>query len=362
MKILAVDDDEIILELLLEVLSAIGHYDAVFSTSGAQALEIISEERTPFDCILLDIQMPEMDGIELCTAIRSIPGYRQTPIIMVTAMSDTSYVDRAFAAGASDYVTKPFDVLELNTRLGLAEKLIKERRKVNDGICAVEALKQELNTMLSRSIKDPIDIAGVNGTIGYLEFENYLLQLTRQGLFFSSVFALKIANIEKLYETTSASEFRAILANVADAIADNLKFANSFLSYRGNGVFVCICHSGSTIDPKELEFEIQETLSGLQLVFEDGSPIPLDIVLGQIITPGVFAKPGSLGFLLKAVESAEHKCHNQIAGQQSSRIISQAVRDARQEPFDALLRESLQDGMLPSYPPVLKEQEKPNAA
>lgn len=340
MKILAVDDDEAILELLFEALAASGYHDAEFKASGEEALKIISEEPTPFDCILLDIQMPGMDGIELCSAIRSTPGYSRVPIIMVTAMSDKSYVERAFAAGASDYVTKPFDLLELRTRLGLTESLISERGKVNDGICAVEALKGELNTKLSLSLSEPIEILGVDRTIGYLAFENYLLNLTRGSLFFLSVFAVKIVNIEKLYATSSASGFRNILAKVAEAIADNLQFANSFLSYRGDGVFVCVCHRGSTLAHDELEFAIQDSLNGLNLVSETGSPLQADVVLGQFVSPGVFAIPGSLSMLLNAVESVESKCHSYFAGQENSQNTSHSETESRQQTYETLLRES----------------------
>ena len=82
MKILAVDDDPIILELLNEVLGSTGYPDVTTVETGADALAAVEDHRQPFDCILLDIQMPGMDGIELCGRLRAMPRYRETPVLM----------------------------------------------------------------------------------------------------------------------------------------------------------------------------------------------------------------------------------------------------------------------------------------
>jgi len=123
MKILAVDDDTLILDLLTTVLSNTGHKGVEVSSSAPKALQMVQRSDTPFDCLLLDIQMPDMDGIELCRAIRTVPGYEETPIIMLTAMTERSYIEEAFLAGATDYITKPFDVLEISARIRVAAKL-----------------------------------------------------------------------------------------------------------------------------------------------------------------------------------------------------------------------------------------------
>ncbi|PWE30023.1 hypothetical protein DDZ14_15795 [Maritimibacter sp. 55A14] len=120
MKILAVDDDLMILELLKEAMAALGEFEVETASSGEMAIEIIRERGPVYDCFLLDIQMPETDGIEVCKTIRAIPGCEHTPVIMATAMSQTAYMERAYAAGATDYLIKPFDFIELNTRLNAA--------------------------------------------------------------------------------------------------------------------------------------------------------------------------------------------------------------------------------------------------
>lgn len=89
MRILATDDDPIILELLSQFLIAVGPHEVVTANSGAEALALLGEETTaPFDCFLNDIQMPQMDGIELTRRIKKIPTYAAAPIVMLTAMSE----------------------------------------------------------------------------------------------------------------------------------------------------------------------------------------------------------------------------------------------------------------------------------
>jgi CheY-like chemotaxis protein len=105
MRFLVVDDDPIVLKLIPMVLRQEGHEDIRVASTGMAALGILSNAIDPFDAILLDIEMPEMNGIDVCARIRQMPGYRSIPIIMLTARSDTGSIESAFSAGANDYIT-----------------------------------------------------------------------------------------------------------------------------------------------------------------------------------------------------------------------------------------------------------------
>lgn len=131
MRILAVDDDPIVQDLLSLALSRSIYDDLEFATSGAEALDLLNDTQEPFSCFLLDINMPEFDGVELCEKIRELPQYRETPIIMVTRLDHRLHLERAVIAGATDYVVKPFDGQEVVTRIELAEcrRSIAERRR-----------------------------------------------------------------------------------------------------------------------------------------------------------------------------------------------------------------------------------------
>ena len=109
MKILLVDDDETFRSLISVTLNSAGYTDVTAAESGEAALRLLANTDTPFDAFLIDIRMPGIDGIELCSCIRSMARYKKSPIIMITAFPDRVSMEDAFHAGASDYVSKPVD-------------------------------------------------------------------------------------------------------------------------------------------------------------------------------------------------------------------------------------------------------------
>lgn len=113
--VLIVDDEPRNLQLLGSVLCDELGCDICFATSGMEALESL-EEVTP-DLVLLDVNMPEMNGYEVCRAIRAADGCGEIPVIFLTALNDQDDVIRGFTAGGSDYVVKPFESRELLARI-----------------------------------------------------------------------------------------------------------------------------------------------------------------------------------------------------------------------------------------------------
>lgn len=127
-RVLVVDDEPDLLEILRVALTSLRPYTVSVALSAASALERIAEASTAFDIFLLDIQMPDVGGLELLGRIRRMPLYTETPVIMLTAMSDRSYVEMAFREGANDYVTKPFDYEDLFERIDAAHALSRTRQ------------------------------------------------------------------------------------------------------------------------------------------------------------------------------------------------------------------------------------------
>lgn len=110
-KILVVDDDEALAEMIGIVLRNDG-FDLTFCATGDGALEAFRAADP--DLVLLDLMLPGMDGIEVCRLIRE---EADTPVVMLTAKSDTADVVRGLEAGADDYVPKPFKPAELIARV-----------------------------------------------------------------------------------------------------------------------------------------------------------------------------------------------------------------------------------------------------
>ncbi|MCK6539886.1 MAG: response regulator [Anaerolineales bacterium] len=109
-KIMVVDDDKDATALFEEVLRAEG-YDPILLNESAKAIQIAKQEKPSL--FILDLMMPEPDGFKLCRMLRREPEFRNTPIIIVTALNDTDSRIVAIGAGANDYLTKPFRLDEL---------------------------------------------------------------------------------------------------------------------------------------------------------------------------------------------------------------------------------------------------------
>lgn len=111
MKILVVDDEKTLVKGMKFNLENEG-YEVECAYDGASAVELARNGR--FDLIILDVMMPELDGQEACMRIRE---FSNVPIIMLTAKSEDADKLMGFACGADDYVTKPFNILELKARI-----------------------------------------------------------------------------------------------------------------------------------------------------------------------------------------------------------------------------------------------------
>lgn len=111
MKILVVDDEALLVKGICYNLKNEG-YEVLTGSTGLDAVRTVRE--TPVDLIVLDVMMPEMDGLEACRQIRSVS---DVPIILLTAKADDMDKLMGFEHGADDYLTKPFNILELKARI-----------------------------------------------------------------------------------------------------------------------------------------------------------------------------------------------------------------------------------------------------
>lgn len=128
-------DDQVVMRDTIALLLAKENYHLVFAEDGRKAL-VLAEKVTP-DIVLLDIMMPGMDGFEVCRRLRADPKMATVPIIMVTALNDRHSWVTGIEAGADEFVFKPFDTVELRTRvrniiqLNRYRRLLAERMKAD---------------------------------------------------------------------------------------------------------------------------------------------------------------------------------------------------------------------------------------
>jgi phosphoserine phosphatase RsbU/P len=112
-RVLLVDDAKANLDILMEGLKA--DHKLSLAMNGEMALQIAA--RTPPDLILLDIVMPGLDGYEVCRRLREMPGTAEVPIMFLSSLEEVHNKTRGFEVGANDYLTKPFDMLEVKARV-----------------------------------------------------------------------------------------------------------------------------------------------------------------------------------------------------------------------------------------------------
>lgn len=120
MKLVVAEDDPVVRELIEWKLGAAGH-EVVLEADGQAGLAAVRRERP--DVVILDWMMPNMTGLEACEAIRADAAIAGTPVLLLTARAQEADVEKGFAAGATDYLLKPFSPRELLNRVeALAQK------------------------------------------------------------------------------------------------------------------------------------------------------------------------------------------------------------------------------------------------
>jgi two-component system chemotaxis response regulator CheY len=115
MKVLLTDDSSTMRKIQKRVLGSMGINDVVEAGNGKEAIDLIAQNS--FDFVLLDINMPEMNGMETLKAIRANPDTAKLPVIMCTSVAEKGQVMEAIKAGASNYIVKPFQPEDLQKKI-----------------------------------------------------------------------------------------------------------------------------------------------------------------------------------------------------------------------------------------------------
>jgi signal transduction histidine kinase len=148
--ILIVDDEEIT-RITLSALLENRNYHVEMAEDGIKGFEVA--KRINPDVILLDVMMPHMNGYEVCKRIRSDPQIGEVPIILITALDDRAAKLNGLMVGADDFLSKPFDSLELEIRLrtlqqvGRYRHLLDERKKLNDTLLELSSKNRQLQAL-----------------------------------------------------------------------------------------------------------------------------------------------------------------------------------------------------------------------
>lgn len=152
MKILIVDDEELLVKGIRFNLQNDG-YEVITCTNGLEALQA-AKNQSP-DLIVLDIMMPEMDGLTACTHIRE---FSNVPIILLTAKADDMDKLMGFEHGADDYLTKPFNILELKARIRALLRRSASGTQVADRLLTIGTITLDLDARNAYRSGEAVDL------------------------------------------------------------------------------------------------------------------------------------------------------------------------------------------------------------
>ncbi len=215
-SILVVDDDLVNRTLLARTLTAAGH-EVRTARNGREALELLHAE--PSDVVLLDIVMPELDGVSVLEQMKADASLRDIPVIMISALDDFESVVRCIELGAEDYLMKPFNPVVLRARInaGLNQRLLHqlERARVRD-VFARFLPESIVDEVLVRTDGD-VRIGGVRliGTVLFTDIRGF------------TPFAERTSP-ERVIEVLNH-----FLSEMSDAVLDN---GGTLVSYLGDGL------------------------------------------------------------------------------------------------------------------------------
>jgi len=290
MSILIVDDSRDQLLLLERILKVRGYTDIILVESAADAFKHLDMDGTKsagVDLILMDISMPEMDGIEASRRIKENSHLRDIPIIMVTAKTEAVDLQRSFDAGAIDYIKKPVNKIELLARVRSVLKLKSEtdRRKAREQeLLKMTKKLEEANLKLERlSYLD-----GLTGVANRRYFKDSFNKEWRDGARNNKSLSLIMVDIDffkaynDIYGHYSGDD---CLKQVAKALSDKLKRPRDFVARYGGEEFVVVLPDTKINEATKLAEAMRSDVEALGIK-HSGSPVSkrVTISLGVAVT------------------------------------------------------------------------------
>jgi diguanylate cyclase (GGDEF)-like protein len=269
--ILIVDDHRDTCETLRELLEAGGHDNVRTAYSAREALA--AARRTPPHLVISDLAMPGMSGIDLCRELKADPALRDIPVLMVTAMADKGLLERAFSAGAHDFIAKPAHPGELMARVRAALRLKYEldRRKERERelLELSERIRGRNEELRQLAVLD--DLTGIPNRRAFnLIFRQEWARCAREG----TALAVILGDVDwfkAFNDTLGHVRGDDCLTRVATALLDPVRRAGDFVARYGGEEFVILLPNTDGDGAVAIGGALREAVEGLNLE-HPGSP------------------------------------------------------------------------------------------
>lgn len=193
-------------------------------------------------------------------------------------------MDRAFKAGATDYVTKPFDVIELGARLRLVKESIAAASEPSTPLVA--ALPQAIVPQNEGvELSGDVDVACPPSLVEQAVLSNYLSRLSAVDAAKTDVFAVKVDRIDAIHTGSRSVSYTSVLGDVALALDELIGAEHLVMAYAGGGTFLIATNRSMQLLPVELETEISRLLDNMAIESRSVGSLPISVSVGRPVTP-----------------------------------------------------------------------------
>lgn len=316
MQILIIDDSSTVRLLIKSFLKEAGYTDLLTAESAKAAFEILAA-KVNIDLILLDVMLPDMDGIRACQIIKADKHLQDVPVIIVTSLTEVVHLEKAFAAGAMDYVTKPINNIELLARIRSALRLKQEmdRRKVREQkllevTMQLETAVGKLNILSSQD--------GLTGISNRRHFDESLLDEWARGLRSAKPLSLILVDIDcfKAYNDTYGHQAGdECLKTVAQTLQGILKRPGDKVCRYGGEEFAAILPETPSKGALFIAEKMRAKIEALNIKHEKSKARPIvtiSIGVATLLPTQSYNPPELIALADKALYKAKNEGRNRV--------------------------------------------------
>ncbi|WP_373546512.1 GGDEF domain-containing protein [Chamaesiphon sp.] len=307
-RILLIDDDLVVRARVSESLTQDG-FEVILAKDGNDGIVAYQQYRP--DLILVDAVMPILDGFEFCQELKQL-GDRLTPILMITSLDDNESVDRAFASGATDYITKPINLSILRQRV---RNLIRQSHLIKNQLNELQQANKSLQ--LLANLDSLTKLANRRGFDDYMQREWERMQRIRAplSLIVCDVDFFKNYNDRYLHPTGDKC-----LMEVAKAMRNTVRRTGDLVARYGGEEFAIVLPNTNALGAVSVAENIRLAIKNLQIIHEASSVCPY-VTISVGVSTIIPTQENDFQTLLHAADRALYQSKSQGRDRVSTLVV-----------------------------------------
>ncbi|MCY7337022.1 MAG: PleD family two-component system response regulator [Chamaesiphon sp.] len=307
-RILLVDDDLVVRARVSESLAQEG-FEVILAKDGNEGIMAYQEYRP--DLILVDAVMPILDGFEFCEQIKQL-GDRLTPILMITSLDDNESIDRAFSAGATDYISKPINLSVVRQRV---KNLIRQSQLIKDQLNELQQANQNLK--LLANLDSLTQLSNRRGFDDYIQKEWDRMQRIKAplSLIMCDVDFFKNYNDRYLHPNGDKC-----LIKVAVAMRKTVRRSGDLVARYGGEEFAIVLPNTNVLGATSVAENVRTAIKNLQIAHEDSSVCPY-VTISVGVSTIIPSQSNDFQALIHAADRALYQAKSQGRDRVSTLIV-----------------------------------------